>query len=299
MGKPNGGLSDTNANEIVLYQPDETIRLEVRMGQETVWLTQSQIAELFGTQRPAITKHLNNIFKSQELNENSVCSILELTANDGKSYKTKFYNLDAILSVGYRVNSINATLFRQWANKILKEYLLRGYSINQRLEHIERNVEKRFSQYDRILEKHQNQIDFFVRTSLPPVEGIFYEGQIFDAYVFVCDLVKTARQRIILIDNYIDETTLAILDKRNTAVAAHIVTRNISNTLQTDIARHNSQYAPISTIVHAGCHDRFLLIDDTVFHFGASFKDLGKKLFAFEKMEISSNELLNQCCIVV
>ena len=291
--------SGNGANEIILYQPDETIRLEVRMGEEPVWLTQPQIAELFGTQRPAITKHLNNIFKSHELDENSVCSILELTASDDKSYKTKFYNLDAILSVEYRVNSINATLFRQWANKVLKEYLLRGYAVSQRLERLEQNVEKHFSQYDRILQNQQNQIDFFVRTSLPPVEGIFYGGQIFDAYVFVCDLVKSAESKIVLIDNYIDETTLVILAKRNVGVAAKIVTRNVSNALQTDIARHNAQYEPITIVEHAGCHDRFLLIDDTVFHFGASFKDLGKKLFAFDKMEITSAEFLNQCRIVI
>lgn len=163
--------------EIILYQPDETIKLEVRMEDETVWLTQAQIAELFGTGRQAITKHLKNIFSSEELKEDSVCSILELTASDGKNYKTKVYNLDAILSVGYRVNSKNATLFRRWASTILKEHLLKGYSINRRLSELEKTVAL-----------HSEKIDFFVRTSLPPVEGIFYDGQIFDAYKFATDL---------------------------------------------------------------------------------------------------------------
>ncbi|WP_367881110.1 virulence RhuM family protein, partial [uncultured Duncaniella sp.] len=179
-------------NEIILYQPNSTFSLDVRVDKETVWLTQPQIAELFGTKRPAITKHLSNIFKSGELDEDSVCSILELTAADGKNYRTKFYNLDAILSVGYRVNSINATRFRQWANKVLKEYLLRGYSVNQRLLYMESRIDHRLAEYDRRLNELTDKVDFFVKASLPPVEGIFFNGQIFDAYKFVCGLVKSA-----------------------------------------------------------------------------------------------------------
>ena len=288
--------SGNGANEIILYQPDETIRLEVRMGEETVWLTQAQMAALFDKSVSVISRHISNIFAEQELEEKSNLHFLQI-ANSDKP--VKYFSLDVIISVGYRVKSKNGTRFRQWANKVLKEYLLRGYAVSQRLERLEQNVEKHFSQYDRILQNQQNQIDFFVRTSLPPVEGIFYEGQIFDAYVFVCDLVKSAESKIVLIDNYIDETTLAILSKRNVGVAAKIVTRSVSNALQTDIARHNAQYEPISVVEHTGCHDRFLLIDDTVFHFGASFKDLGKKLFAFDKMEITSAEFLNQCRIVI
>ena len=192
-----------NENEIILYQPDKNVKLEVRLKGETVWLTQAQIGELFGTGRQAITKHLKNIFNSEELQEDAVCSILELTAADGKTYKTKTYNLDAILSVGYRVNSKNATLFRQWANKVLKDYLLRGYAINRRLEKLEKTVAD-----------HTEKIDFFVRTSLPPVEGIFYDGQIFDAYTFATDLIKSAKESIVLIDNYVDESTLLMLSKR-------------------------------------------------------------------------------------
>ena len=269
-------------NEIVLYQPNDTIHLEVRMADESVWLTQPQIALLFGVQRPAITKHLRNIFKSGELEESSVSSILEHTATDGKVYQTQFYNLDAILSVGYRVNSINATMFRKWANSVLKEYLLKGYSINQRFERLEQRVSRT-----------EEKIDFFVRTSLPPVEGVFFDGQIYDAYELVSRLVKSARNRIILIDNYIDESVLTLLDKRNDDVPAEIYTQQISPQLQLDIQRHDSQYAPIPIHVLTRSHDRFLLIDDDVYHIGASIKDLGKRWFAIMKMlETKADEII-------
>ena len=247
--------------EIVLYQPETTFKLEVRLENETVWLTQAQIAELFGTGRQAITKHLKNIFNSNELEENSVCSILELTAADGKTYKTKIYNLDAILSVGYRVNSKNATSFRCWANKILKEYLLRGYSINKRLNNIEQRINNDLPKHEQRIGQIEEKIDFFVRTALPPVEGIFFEGQIFDAYVFASNLIKSAQKTIVLIDNYIDENTLMILSKRNEKVEAT---------------------------------DRFLIIDSEVFHIGASLKDLGKKWFAFSKLHFSPQELIER-----
>lgn len=267
-------------NEIVLYQPNDTVHLEVRMANESVWLTQPQIALLFGVQRPAITKHLRNIFKSGELDEFSVSSILEHTASDGKTYQTQFYNLDAILSVGYRVNSINATMFRKWANNVLKDYLLKGYSVNQRFERLEQRVSKT-----------EEKIDFFVRTALPPVEGIFYDGQIFDAYSFVSDLVRSAKSRIILFDNYVDDTVLTLLDKRADGVSAQIYTRSITQQLVLDLQRHNAQYRPIAIDAFQNAHDRFLCIDDTVYHIGASLKDLGKKWFAFSRMEIGTEAL--------
>lgn len=267
--------------EILLYQPDETVKLEVRMDKETIWLTQQQIAELFGTRRQAITKHLKHIFASGELNEFSVCSVLELTASDGKVYNTKVYNLDAILSVGYRVNSIQATNFRKWANKVLTEYLLHGYSINQRFNSLERRMEQA-----------ENKIDFFVRTSLPPVEGIFYQGQIFDAYVFVANLIKSAQKSIVLIDNYIDESVFTMLDKRNDSISATIYTKTLSKQLELDVQKHNEQYKPIELKIANAIHDRFLLIDNDVYHIGASLKDLGKKLFAFSKFETKANEIL-------
>lgn len=280
-------------NEIIIYQPDSTLKLEVRLEDETVWLTQQQIADLFGTKRPAITKHLTNIYKSGELEENNTCSILEHMGNDGKQrYTTKYYNLDAILSVGYRVNSRNATLFRQWANKILKEYLLRGYSINQRLLYMENRIDRRLSEHDHQIKELYGKVDFFIKTSLPPREGILFDGQIFDAYVFVCDLIWRSRKRFVLVDNYIDETVLTLLNKRNRGVLATIYTKKIDNNLGLDIKRHNDQYAPINVHTSNKIHDRFLIIDDTLFHIGASIKDLGKKLFAFSQMEASPTAIL-------
>ncbi|MDR2610506.1 MAG: virulence RhuM family protein, partial [Clostridiales Family XIII bacterium] len=222
-----------------------------------------------------------NIFKTKELVEESVCSILEHTAADGKKYRTKFYNLDAIVSVGYRVNSINATKFRQWATSVLREYMLRGYAVHDRFERLERRMEN-----------VETKVDFFVRTALPPVEGIFYQGQIFDAYEFVSKLIKTAKKKIVLLDNYVDETILLLLSKRHAKVSAEIYTRKISKQLQLDLIQHNAQYDPIIVQTSNVFHDRFLIIDNMVYHIGASLKDLGKKLFAISKMEVEPAELL-------
>jgi predicted XRE-type DNA-binding protein len=271
---------DSNQNEIVLYQSDNAIELEVRLENETVWLTQTQIAKLFGVQVPAISKHLKNIFASGELVEFSVVSILESTAADGKNYKTGFYNLDAILSIGYRVNSHNATQFRIWANSVLKEYLLRGYVINQRIDRIERK-----------LEEHDRKIELIVKTELPPKEGIFCNGRIFDAYVFVSDLIKSANKSIILIDNYIDESVLVLLTKRASTVSAKIYTKRITQQLQLDLTKHNAQYEAVDIEETDHFHDRFLFIDSTVYHIGASMKDLGKKLFAFSRMETKVEDI--------
>ncbi|MDE6512164.1 MAG: virulence RhuM family protein [Muribaculaceae bacterium] len=267
--------SSPQGNEIILYQPDSTVRLEVRLENETVWLTQQQIADLFGVKQPAISKHLKNIFESEELDEASVHSILEYTATDGKTYKTKFYNLDAILSVGYRVNSKNATLFRQWANKVLKEYLMKGYAVSQRFERLEYRMAKT-----------EEKIDFILNTSLPPREGIILDGRIFDAYTLISDLIRSAKNRIVLVDNYIDDSVLCQLDKRREDVSATVYTPTISRTFRLDLTRHNAQYAPIEVKTFSKAHDRFLIIDDNVYHVGAYFKDLGKKLTAFSRMEI-------------
>ena len=237
---------DTNV-EIIVYEPDEMTRMNVYVKGDTVWLTQAQIAQLFGVGQPAISKHLKNIFASGELNMQSVHSILEYTASDGKSYMTGFYNLDAILSVGYRVNSRNATVFRQWANRILREYLLKGYSFNARLLQLSSDIDQRLEKQSRTLEEHSliidehsKKIDFFIKTSLPPIEGIFYDGQIFDSYKFVCDLVKTARYRVVLLDNYIDESVFTLLDKRAEGVTAVVYTAKVTPQLQLDIQKHNS-----------------------------------------------------------
>ena len=279
-------------SEIVLYQPEGAISLEVRLENETVWLTQQQISELFGTGRQAITKHLKNIFASNELDENSVCSILELTAADGKNYKTKVYNLDAILSVGYRVNSKNATLFRRWANSVLKDYMLKGYSLNHRFERLEDKIDTRFQRYDSEIQRLSNQVDFFVRHSLPPIEGIFFAGQIFDAYKFVCDLVKSARKSIVLFDNYIDESVLTLFGKREKSVSVVIYTDKITPQLELDIKRFNAQYSPVKVKLYTKAHDRFLIIDGEIYHIGASLKDMGKKLFAFSKISAIPPEII-------
>ena len=268
--------------ELVLYQPDNSLKLEVWLDNETVWLAQIQIAKLFGVDRTVITKHLRNIYNTGELDEGSTCAKIAHVGNEGKQqYQTKYYNLDVILSVGYRVNSINATSFRRWANLVIKEYLLRGYAISQRFERIEHRVAET-----------EKKIDFFVKTSLPPVEGIFFDGQIFDAYAFASNLIKSAQTSIILIDNYVDESVLLLLSKRSKNVNATLYTAQISPQLQLDLQKHNRQYTPITVKTFTRSHDRFLFIDDDVYHIGASLKDLGKKWFAFSKMGLDTKILL-------
>ncbi len=288
----NGNLQSDKENEIILYQPDSTLSLDVRVENETVWLTQAQMTELFQTTRNNITLHIRNIFKEGELEESSVSKESLLTAADGKRYKTKFYSLDVIISVGYRVKSIRGTQFRIWANKILKDYLLRGYSVNQRLSYMESRIDRRLLEHDKRLDDLTNKVDFFIRTSLPPKEGVFFNGQIFDAHEFICRLIKSANNRIILIDNYVDETVLVQLDNRNANVSALIYTAEISRTFRQSVNRHNRQYAPIDVRRADRIHDRFLIIDDTLYHIGASIKDLGKKLFAFSKLGISPDYIL-------
>ena len=290
-------VTNTSTNEIVLYQPNETIQLEVRLQDETVWLNQQQIAVLFGTQRQAITKHLKNIFESGELDRHATCSILELVQKEGNRMvrrNVEIYNLDVIISVGYRVNTKRGIQFRQWANKIIKDYMLKGYAINQRLLAMEERMDKRIGKIENTLVAHQEKIDFFVRTSLPPRQGIFYDGQIFDAYTFINDRIREATTRIILIDNYIDDSVLTILSKRADKVTATIYTKKPSAQLQLDIQKHNAQYPPISIVEFDRSHDRFLCIDEMVYHLGASIKDLGKKWFAFNRMEMPTTELLQK-----
>ena len=278
-------------NEIILYQPDETLKLDVRVENETVWLTQAQMAELFDTTRNNITLHIRNIFKEGELVEDSVGKESLLTAADGKRYKTKFYNLDVIISVGYRVKSLRGTQFRQWALRVLKDYMLRGYSVNQRLMAMEDRVDRRLSEHDRRLQQLDEKVDFIVKASITPREGIFFDGQIFDAYTLMADLIRGAKQRIALIDNYVDDTVLKQLDKRVSGVAAAIYTPS-NRTIRQDIAAHNRQYAPIKLHDYRKAHDRFLIIDETVYHIGASLKDLGKKLFAFTRMDVMTGSEL-------
>lgn len=268
--------------EIILYQPDETVKLEVRMEDETVWLTQAQIAELFQSSKANISEHIKNIYEQEELEESSTVRDFRTVRQEGKRHVVRnltYYNLDAIISIGFRVNSKRGIQFRQWANKVLKEYLLKGYSINRRLSELEKTVAL-----------HSEKIDFFVRTSLPPVEGIFYDGQIFDAYKFATDLIKSAKTSLVLIDNYVDESVLLMLSKRNPGVSATVYTQRITPQLQLDLNKHNDQYPPINMRTYRNGHDRFLIIDDReVYHIGASLKDLGKKMFAFSRLSIPAN----------
>ncbi len=275
--------------EIVIYKAIDNadFQIEVRVEEETVWLSQAQMSELFQTTRNNITLHIGNIFKEKELDEDSVCKDSLLTASDGKKYKTKFYNLDIIISVGYRVKSKRGTQFRIWANKVLKDYLLRGYAMSQRFERIENDVNS--------LRRKVDEFDFRIKANLPPHEGVFYDGQIFDAHLFVSNLIKTADQSIILIDNYIDETVLALLSKKKTNVDATVYSANISHQLKLDLKRFNAQYPKIEIKQFSKSHDRFLIIDrQIVYHIGASLKDLGKKWFAFSKIGLDAREMIEK-----
>ena len=280
--------------EIILYQPDEAVKLEVRLENETVWLSIDEMSSLFGRDISVIGKHIRNIFKEEELIKDSVWAKFAYTASDDKTYQVDYYNLDVIISVGYRVKSKRGTQFRQWANKVLKEYLLKGYAINQRIEHLENKMDSKFIAHDRQLEELASKVDFFVRTSLPPVEGVFFNGQIFDAYVFATNLIRSANKSLLLIDNYIDESVLLMLGKRNPRVSATIFTGRITSQLQLDLDKYNDQYPPINIRTYANAHDRFIIIDESeVYHIGASLKDLGKKLFAFTKMNMPASVIIN------
>ena len=282
-----------NQGEIILYQPDEEIKLNVRLENETVWLSIDEMSHLFGRDISVIGKHIRNIFKEGELIKDSVWAKFAYTASDGKTYQVDYYNLDVIISVGYRVKSQRGTQFRQWANKVLKEYLLKGYSINQRINQLENKMDSRLTAHDRQLEELTNKVDFFVRTSLPPVEGIFFNGQIFDAYKFASDLIKSARQSLVLIDNYVDENVLLMLSKRQPGVTATIYTQRITPQFRLDLDRHKDQYPPVDVRTCKLSHDRFLIVDDAVYHIGASLKDLGKKWFAFSKLSLPAEMITN------
>ena len=284
-------IESNGENEIILYQPDATLSLDVRVENETVWLNRNQIALLFDRDVKTIGKHINNALK-EELEDLSVVAKFATTAADGKTYQVEYYNIEMITSVGYRVKSRRGVQFRQWANKVLKDYLLRGYSVNQRLSYMENRIDRRLLEHDKRLDDLSDKVDFFIRTSLPPKEGVFFNGQIFDAHEFICRLIKSANKRIILIDNYVDESVLVQLDNRNNNVSALIYTGEISRTFRQSINRHNRKYAPIEVRAADRIHDRFLIIDDTLYHIGASIKDLGKKLFAFSKLEISPTYIL-------
>ena len=277
-----------NKGELVIYQAADNadFQIEVRVKDETVWLNRHQIAQLFERDIKTIGKHIANAFK-EELHSFSVVANFATTASDGKSYQVEHYNLDIIISIGYRVKSQRGIQFRVWANKILKEYLLNGYSTSHRIEKIENEVI--------YLKGKVNEFDVHIKTSLPPHEGIFYDGQIFDAYQFVSDIIKSAKKSITLIDNYVDESVLTLLSKRKSVVIATIYTASVSKQLKLDIKRFNEQYPAVEVKTFTKSHDRFLIIDNTtVYHIGASLKDLGKKWFAFSKIELDAKEMLSK-----
>ena len=280
-------------NQIVVYQTaDNQTQINVTLENETVWLTQAQIAELFQKDQSVIARHIANIFKEGELDKESNMQILHNTLSKYKP--TAIYNLDVIISVGYRVKSQRGVQFRQWANRVIKDYMLKGYAINQQMLAMEERIGRQLQDHTIQIHNLQEKVNFFVRTSLPPHQGIFYDGQIFDAYTFINDRIREATTRIILIDNYIDDSVLTILSKRADKVAATIYTKKPTAQLQLDIQKHNAQYPPTSVIEFDRSHDRFLCIDETVYHLGASIKDLGKKWFAFNRMEMPTTELLQK-----
>ncbi len=273
-------------NAIVVYQPDEALRLDVRLENDTVWLNRRQMAQLFARDIKTIGKHIANAL-SEELATLPVVAIFATTAADGKTYQVEHYNLDVILSVGYRVKSAQGILFRRWANAVLKDYLLRGYAFNQRLAHLEDKVDRRLADHDRKIAGLEEKVDFFVQTSLPPVRGVFYDGQVFDAKAFAARHVWSARKSILLIDNWVDVATLELLSKKAKGVAVEIVTSRKGNKLSPgDIAAFNKQYGGLSVRESANFHDRFLVIDaKTLYVIGASLKDMGRKCFAFTKLD--------------
>jgi hypothetical protein len=296
-------------NEIVIYHPDNlTERIEVKIDEEneTFWLTQEQIGQLFERNRTVISKHLKNIFSKQELDVEMVSAFFAHTtahgAVKGKSQvkMVKYYNLDAILSVGYRVNSRRGTQFRQWATQRLKDYLITGYSINNRINRVEYHLDD--------LTKKVNQMDLQINTKLIPTQGVFMNGQVFDAYELTSRIIRSAKQRIVLIDNYIDEQTFTQLSKKQPDVRVSILTKtaisgenNSSKQLALDLKKANEQYGNFEVIPFSKSHDQFLIIDHSeVYHLGASLKDLGKKWFAFTKLDVDSiKELLREVNVLV
>ena len=285
-------------DELVIYQVNDDVKIEVILNDDTVWLSQSQIVQLFQSSKANISEHIKGIYQQNELDRDSTVRKFRTVRVEGNREVFRnitYYNLDVIISVGFRVNTKIGIHFRQWANNILKNNLLKGYSINKRIDYIEDKFEKKFYNHDVQLKEINEQINYFVQKSMPPVQGIFYSGEIFEAYKFMTDLIKMAHKSIIVIDNYIDESVLTMLDKRNDGVVATVYTEKISNQLKLDIDRHNKQYSVIDIQTVKDIHDRFVIIDnEDVFHIGASLKDLGKKLFAFSKLNLSVDALLKE-----
>ena len=300
-----------NESQIVLYQPDDSIRLEVKIdaGNETVWLNRNQIAELFGRDVKTIGKHINNALREELATETetivsdvnnpknpTVAKFATVQIEGGREVtrQVEYYNLDVILSVGYRVKSNRGIQFRRWSNTILKQYLLQGYSINRHLVALQERTDQRFADIEQRLDNQQKQIDFFVRTNVPPIEGIFYEGQVLDARLFAEQLIKIAKREVVLIDNYIDSRSFDILELRNPGVEATIYVERIGRGLQ---SLQQTAHTQSGRTVHLAetsqrVHDRFLIIDDEVYHLGASLNELGKRLFAFSRLQMDKGIIM-------
>ena len=284
-------------NQIVVYQPNETVRLDVRLENETVWLTQLKIAELFGVQKAAISKHVKNIFASGELVRDATVSKLETVQTEGGrtvARTQEFFNLDVIIAVGYRVNSRRATQFRIWATKVLKEYLLRGFSVNARLNQLEDTMHRNLAKHDDRISTLEQKVDFFVQTQTPPLQGVFYDGQLWDARALVLKLIQSAKRSLVLIDNWATAETLDLFAKKRKYVKVtiftsehydkkHVPHRKIS---PADVKAFNAQYPKLAIRYNESFHDRFLIVDDReLYLIGASLKDLGRKCFAFTKLD--------------
>ena len=280
---------DSGGNSIVVYQPDEVSRIDVRLERNTVWLTQRQMAELFGCSSDNVGLHLKNIYNEGELVEGATAEDSSVVRMEGRRKvlrRVRFYNLDAIISVGFRVNSRRGIMFRQWANGVIQDHLLSGYSFNQRLNQLEDKMDRRLAKHDQEIVELKDKVDFFVQTSLPPMQGVFYDGQVFDAKVFAAKHILSAKKSILLIDSWVDVVTLELLAKKAKGVTVEIVASPRGNKISpSDIAMFNKQYGGLSVRTSKNFHDRFLIIDDKVLYLiGASLKDLGWKCFTFTKL---------------
>ena len=289
-------MATETENQIVVYQPNETVRLDVRLENETVWLTQDQMSMLFGRDQSVIARHIGNIFKEGELDKNVVYAKFAYTtrhgAMPGKTQTTEagFYNLDVVISVGYRVKSVQGTRFRQWATSVLKEYLLRGYSVNLRMNQLEDTMHRNLAKHDDRIAALEHKVDFFVQTQTPPLQGVFYEGQLWDACSLVEKLIGRAKKTILLIDSWVGPGTLDMLAKKRKGVAVEVVASPRGNKLAaSDITKFNAQYGGLSVKTSTAFHDRFLITDDKeLYLIGASLKDLGKKCFGFTSLDKSN-----------
>lgn len=277
-------MKTTFYGDVVIYHVAENADLEVRVADDTVWLSQSQMAMLFGVKENTVTYHIKEIYKIRELEVEATARKIRVVRKEGNRLVNRyidFYNLDMILSIGYRVNTVSGIQFRHWASGVLKEYMFRGYALNPHLVQLEQHIIR----HDLQISDINQRIDNIVQTAIPPKAGLFFNGETFDAYVFVADLIRSAKEDIKLVDNYIDDSVLLLLGKRKSEVSATIYTECLTNQIQTDLSKYNTQYPPIAIQEMGKVHDRFLIIDRQLYHFGASFKDLGKRLFVVSKIE--------------